>query len=297
MDRHTQFPRLAQKLFNRPLAITPDKAEVVIAALAERLGVTSIFRADGVVVRPQGLFYMDDDELQAPDPYRDRGYDLLGPVAVIAVEGTLVQKYAGTLRPESGMTGYNGIRQNFLTALTDPKVEAIAFDIDSPGGEVAGCFDLVDTIFAARGKKPIWAILNENACSAAYALASAADHITMPRTGSAGSIGVIWMHVDFSKALAGAGIAVTFVQYGARKSDGAPEKALDPEAQKRIQAEINAMGELFVSTVARNRKVDPAAIRSTEAGIFLGDAATQIGIIDAIAPPDIAFRQLLAALG
>ena len=44
----------------------------------------------------------------------------------------------GTLRPYSGMTGYDGIRQNFLEALSDPAVEAIVLDIDSPGGEVAG---------------------------------------------------------------------------------------------------------------------------------------------------------------
>ena len=95
---------------------------------------------------------------------------------MIQVEGTLVQKL-GTLRPYSGMTGYDGIRQNFLEALSDPAVEAIVLDIDSPGGEVAGCFDLVDTIYAARGEKPIWSVLSESAYSAGYALQA-------PRIGS-----------------------------------------------------------------------------------------------------------------
>jgi ClpP class serine protease len=78
------------------------------------------------------------------------------------------------------MTGYDGIRQAFLTAMEDPDISGICLDIDSPGGEVAGCFDLVDVIYGARGKKPIHAILTESAYSAAYAIASAADRISVP---------------------------------------------------------------------------------------------------------------------
>jgi ClpP class serine protease len=45
------------------------------------------------------------------------------------------------------------------------------------------------------GEKPIHAILTENAYSAAYAIASAADRISVPRTGGVGSVGVITMHL------------------------------------------------------------------------------------------------------
>ena len=224
-----------------------------------------------------------------------RGYDLVGPVAVIPVHGTLVQKQA-SLRPWSGMTGYNGIRQAFLTALTDPKVEAIMLDIDSGGGEVAGCFDLVDTIYGARGRKPIWSILNESAYSAAYAIASAADRVIVPRTGGTGSIGVITLHVDMSKALSSAGLKVTFITYGSQKADGHPEIELSPEAQARIQADIDTMGELFVSTVARNRKLSAAKVKATQAGTFLGQLGVDQGLADAVMAPDAAFRSLLKQL-
>ena len=86
------------------------------------------------------------------------------------------------LRPTSGMTGYNAIGANVFAALDDPGVKAIALAIDSPGGDTAGLFDLTDSIYAARGRKPIWAILDESACSAAYAIAAATDRITVPRT-------------------------------------------------------------------------------------------------------------------
>lgn len=114
---------------------------------------------------------------------------------------------------------YDGIRACFLQALNDSEVKAICLDIDSPGGEVAGCFDLVDEIYAARGSKPVWAILSESAYSAAYALASAADKIILPRTGGVGSVGVIVMHVDWSQKIKNDGLQVTIITYGDRKAE------------------------------------------------------------------------------
>lgn len=290
-----RFPHLAQRIFNTPLAIKPDKAEVIMAALGDRLGVTNLFRLDGESVALVPMAFDDDDDDRRP-LYRERGYDLIQGVAVIPVFGTLVQKL-GSLRPYSGMTGYNGIRENFLTAMSDPDVEAIVLEIDSPGGEVAGCFDLVDEIYAARGEKPIWAILSENAYSAAYAIASAADHITVPRTGGTGSIGITAMHVDWSRAIKKAGIKVTLITYGDRKADGHPELPLSPEALTAFQRDIDTTGELFVETVARNRKLAPDAVRETQAATYQGGDGVTIGLADAVMSPDAAFRALLEKLG
>lgn len=286
-----RFAHLAQRMFNTPLAIHPGKAEVVMAALAERLGISSIVRADGMPMNPQAF----DQEFMNPGPSGRAGYEVVGGVAVIEVSGTLVQKL-GTLRPYSGMTGYDGIRQNFLMAIEDPDVQAIVLNIDSPGGEVSGAFDLVDLIYGARGEKPIWAILDESAYSAAYAIASAADVITVPRTGGTGSIGVIWMHVDWSQALQGAGLQVTFLTFGDTKADGHPEIPLSPGARDRFQADIDTMGELFVETVARNRNIAAEVVRDTEAATFLGPRGVEVGLADAVMSPDAAFSALLADL-
>lgn len=288
-----QLAHLCQRLFNVPLAIKPDKAEVIIAALAERLGIASMVRLNGDAVALESLALFDEPEFRSVR--NDPGYDIAGNVAVIPVHGTLVQK-TGALRPVCGMTGYDGIRQSFLTAIEDPEVQAIVLDVDSPGGEVSGCFDLVDTIYGARGNKPIHAILSENAYSAAYALASAADRITVPRTGGTGSIGVICMHVDFSQALTSAGFKVTFIQYGDRKADGHPEIPLSKEALARFQSDINIMGELFVETVARNRNIAASKVRGTEAATYLGSDGVELGLADQVAAPDAAFRALLAEL-
>lgn len=289
-----EFAHLAQRLFNVPLAIHPRKAEIVMAALSERLGITHVVRLDGNAIMP--MAFAGDEDFSASGRNPRGGYDMFEGVALIQVQGTLVQKL-GCLRPYSGMTGYDGIRQNLLTAIADPKVRAIVLDIDSPGGEVAGCFDLVDTIYQARGSKPIWSILNESAYSAGYAIASAADKVIVPRTGGTGSVGVISMHVDFSKALSDSGLTVTIISFGDRKADGAAEIPLSDEALFRFQSDIDFMGELFVSTVARNRSLAPDQVRATQAGTFLGQIGVDEGLADAVMPPDAAISALLETLG
>jgi signal peptide peptidase SppA len=285
------YPHLAQRLFNTPLAILPGKAEIVIAALADRFGIAHLFGGG----KPLAISYYYDVGPSEPDP-DERYYDVVEGVAIIPITGTLVAK-SGYMRPWSGMTGYDGIRACLSLALADPAVRAVVLDIDSPGGEVAGCFDLVDEIYAARGTKPIRAILSENAFSAAYAIASACDQITVPRTGGTGSVGVIALHTDFSKALGGAGITVTIIQCGDRKSDGNEFQSLAPEALARFQADVDTMGELFINTVARNRGLAANAVRDTQATTFLGAAGVKIGFADAVASPDAAFGALLDELG
>ncbi len=290
-----QFAHLATRLFNTPIAIHPRKAEIAMSALSERLGITSIVRADGRPLK-SGAWYDDDDDFGSSRPtQRDAGYDVLNGVAVIPISGTLVHKL-GSLRPYSGMTGYDGIRQAWLTAQDDPEVKAIAEIYDSGGGEVAGCADLYETKMAMRGNKPTWAILSESAYSAAYWLASAADKIVVPRTGGTGSIGIICMHVDMSEALTKAGLKVTFItSAGAdRKTDGHAEIALSPDALSAIQVEIDAMGDIFYDSVARARGLTVDAVRGFAAGTFMGAAGVTAGLADAVMAPEQAFAALLA---
>jgi len=280
------LPHLAQRMFNTPLALHPRKAEVVMAALTDRFGLTRI----------QSMSDWAEDDESFSRQARDTGYDVVEGIAIIPIQGTLVQKL-GTLRPYSGMTGYDGIRACFLRALYDSEVKAICLDIDSPGGEVAGCFDLVDEIFAARGSKPVWAILSESAYSAAYALASAADKIIVPRTGGVGSVGVIVMHVDWSQKIKDDGLQVTIITYGDRKAESNPYEPLSETARKAIQSDIDEMGRLFVSTVSRNRGIAEKTVRDTEAACFLGADGVQLGLADQVASPDAAFRDLLQLVG
>lgn len=285
-----RFAFLGQRLFNRPLAVRPERAELIVAAIGQRLGVISISR--------RGVDPWDDDVQDETEERQDAGYENLGGVGVIPVHGTLVSRLGG-LHPYCGMTGYNQIQANLMLALADPLVKAIVFDVDSPGGEVDGCFELVDIIHQARGAKPLWAVCASHAYSAAYAIASAADRITVPRLGGVGSIGVITMLVDMSAALKEAGLAVHFVTYGARKAEEgrAQLQGVSAELLARIQKDIDVAGELFVGTVARNRNLSPDAIRATEAACLMGVAGVEAGLADAVLSPADAFAELHASLG
>lgn len=292
MDQQTRFANLAQRVFNAPLAITPAKAEMIVAALAQRLNITQLVRTNGTVVALDGDedFTVGVEEKESP-----RGYQTVGGAALIPIQGTLVQKL-GTLRPYSGMTGYDGTRLNLQMALNDKDVKGIVFDIDSPGGECAGCFDLADAIYSVRGKKPMWAILSENAMSAAYALASSADRVIVPRSGNTGSIGIICMHVDMSKWLSKEGFTVTLIQYGARKADGTEFQPLSNEALQRFQADIDELGSTFDALVARNRKLAASRVKSYQAATFMGERGVTAGLADAVMAPDAAMRAFIKTL-
>jgi signal peptide peptidase SppA len=284
---NNRLPFLSQRLFNVPLMLEPTKAEIIVAALAGRFGVGSMFNGLNAVQLSPGL---------ESDPWADeKAYDVVGGVALIPVCGTLVAK-SGYLQPVSGMTGYDGIRQCFGMAIDDDAVKAIVLDIDSPGGEAAGMFDLADAIYAERSTKPIHAVLNEVAYSAAYAIASAAHSITVPRTGGTGSVGAIVLHADMTKALSKEGIKVTLIRYGELKAEGSPYEKLSAGARERVQTDVDQIGEMFVEMVARNRSMTTAAVRDTQAGLYFGAAGVAIGFADAVMAPDAAFSALLASL-
>lgn len=271
---------LATRFLNTPLALRANQAGVIVSALTA----------------PQAGY---SDYAQDRNTARDnRPYDVVGKVAVIPVKGVLMAKLPRwSWYYFEEMSGYDAIRFSTLMALGDDDVEGIAFDIDSPGGEVSGCFDLVDALYNVRGVKPMWAILSENAYSAGYAIASACDKIMVPRTGGVGSVGCIMLHTDISRWLEEQGVTVTLIQYGDRKSDGTDVLPLSKEARTRFQSDIDTMGDLFVKTVARNRGISEAKIRKTEATTFLGAAGVDIGFADAVMAPDEAFTALLKKLG
>lgn len=220
---------------------------------------------------------------------RQKPYDMVGNVALVQVRGVLV--HTAEWFDE---TTYNSISYAMASAVADPSVKGIAMMMESPGGEVNGMMDLADAIYSLRGSKPIVAVADEYAYSAAYALASSADRITVSRTGGVGSVGVIMMHTDITKALEAAGIKVTTITYGDRKADFSPTTPLSDDALKRAQHDVDVLGEMFVGLVARNRGLDPKAVRNTEAGIFLGQDSVKVGFADAVMSPEDALHELLS---
>lgn len=175
---------------------------------------------------------------------------------------------------------YDSIKEDIKHAIDDEDTKAILLDIDSPGGEVGGLFDLVDYIQKARTQKPIYSYVNDNAFSAAYAIASAASKIFINRTSGVGSIGVIATYMNISEADKKMGVKYTTIFAGEKKNDLSPHEELGDTARADLQAEVDRLYEIFVSTVAKNRGITEGSIRATKAGCFYGDKAIEIGLAD-----------------
>ncbi|GFR20981.1 putative minor capsid protein C [Trichonephila clavata] len=204
-------------------------------------------------------------------------------IAVIPIHGILT-KNSEAFDDVLGMTSYEKIREEIEEALIDKEVETIILDIDSPGGEVNGLFDLADFIYSAResGKKRIVAIANDDAYSAAYAIASSAEKVYVNRTSGVGSIGVIASHIDQSGFDEKQGIKYTTVFAGSRKNDLNPHEPITSESLESLQGEVDRLYEMFLQLIARNRNLSTEKIKSTEAGLYFGEKAIEIGLADGI---------------
>lgn len=268
---------LAGRLYNTPLLIHPDKAEVIERVFAAKLGADVLLQDPADIERPS-----PEAVAYASPRYADKPYIVTeGQVAIIPVMGSLVQR-AGGLDALSGLTGYNRIERLYRHAQADRDVRGVLLELDSPGGEGAGLFDLADLLRNAA--KPVWAAVNEMAFSAGYAIAAAAQRISVTRTAGTGSVGVIALHMDQSERDAKDGRRYTAIYAGARKNDFSSHEPLSTDARQVLQASIDRMYGLFVDHVATARGLKPEAVRATEAGLFEGQLAVEIGFADVVQP-------------
>jgi signal peptide peptidase SppA len=301
------MPRIAGRLFNEPLIVDASKLSAFMAGLGGRIIAGGIVIPDvaavdhkafsggrpseraGVVGEPLAAAVMGAEAQGAKILQRYKS------VGIIPIEGTLVQK-GKWLGQSSGETSYEGIRAQVAVARADKDVKAVILEVDSYGGEVAGAFETADALRQLSAEKPTLAILTDFAYSAGYLLASSARRIVMPPGGGAGSIGVVAMHMDMSKALEQQGIAVTLIHAGAHKVDGSPVAPLDADTRAEIQAGVDESYGRFLDAVAAGRgpRMPRKAAKATEAKTYRGQEARRVGLVDGIMEVDAAFQRFVS---
>lgn len=286
-----KYPHLAARLFNTPLLVHPQKLDAIIAGLGPRLvgdGIDlSVLQGDNSQALPADMFST------RRGVRGDAGYTVTDGVAVISASGGLVHR-SRMDADSSFLLGYNQLAGQLEAAMADPDVHAVLQIFDSPGGEVAGAFEYGDRIHALRGKKPMYAVADNMAASAAFLGGSAFDHLAISQTGYAGSIGVVTRHVDLSGAMEKEGVRVTYIYAGDHKVDGNPYEALPKAVRADMQDEIDGLYALFVDAVARNTGLTPKAIRATQAAMYRGQAAVDIGLASRVATTDQLLSELTA---
>lgn len=302
------YPEIASRLFNVPLAVHPDKLLAVLSAVGPRLAgaepdewvieglgeSTQVPAASTRLGDRLGRTIQRANEAQGQDRFP---FDMVHGVAVLGVHGTLVQRgfHVGM---SSGRTSYQGIQAQLMRAAVDPRVQGVVLEVDSSGGEVAGMIETANMVAELSNMKPTMAIMADAGLSAAYAIASAARQVVVPETGLAGSIGAVMVHLDRSAALAKQGVKVTVIASGKHKAEGNSAEALSDHARARAQQHVDLARDAFATAVGRYRagRLSKAGALATEADVFTGREAVRRGLADATGNPNEAFAAFLSAV-
>lgn len=208
---------------------------------------------------------------------------VVGDTEIVAVSGPLDRQEG------DWCDSYDAILTRVGSAVRGP-CSTIVMRVDSPGGVVSGCFETARAIrelVRASGKRLV-CYVDGQACSAAYALASAADEIIASETSVVGSIGVIDTRVDATANDAANGYRFAFITSGSRKADGNPHQGISAAELIDKQGIVNSLASVFFGLVSDMRGVDAAPL---EARCFVGADAKAAGLVDEIKP----FGDLLAS--
>jgi signal peptide peptidase SppA len=209
-----------------------------------------------------------------------------GKVGVIPIYGPLDQRMTSEME-KSGGTPLNFVSAALDSLLGNVGVGAIVLRFNSPGGSVDGVQELSDKIYEARSVKPIYAIADSCAASAALWLASSASmFISTPGGGgyTVGSHGVYVMHVDQSGALEKEGVKVTLVSVGKYKTELNPYEAPSEEAMAAVESMISGVYDNFTAALKRNRNTSAENVRKNfgEGRMLTSERALSVGLIDRI---------------
>lgn len=208
-------------------------------------------------------------------------------IAVIPLMGGLTPRgltyYGRTIVP-----GMDTFRASIGRAAADPNVGAIVLDVNSPGGTYAGTPETADAVRQAAEVKPVIAVVDTLAASAALFAISPATEIAVTPSGEVGSIGVLSVHMDWSGAYEKAGVNPTIIRSRAGKADANPFEPLTDEALAAIQQSVNEADDEFIKAVAKGRGMSVSDVRklADEAGLartVSAKRAVQLGMADRVA--------------
>lgn len=271
-----RYPLIQTLLYDTPLMILPSKADVLHHVLQGYM-----------IGNPPAV-----DAAAFQSNVQNRPYQVTtGGVAVIPVLGSLTHR-AGFLDAASGLMSYRKLHAMLRMAEKDQDVKGVMLEIDSGGGAMSGLFELTDHIKALNAIKPVWSIANDSMYSAAYAIGAVTSKILMQRTAGGGSIGVMMMHLDQSKANEKAGRKYTPIYAGYHKMDGSSIAPLSKDARANYQHIVDDAYGLFTAHVANGRGIDEQVVIDTQAQIYTAPDAIDLGLADQIATFDEALNML-----
>lgn len=264
-----KYGHIVRAVSETPWAIRPERLAAILDLVA--------YRAAGHRLTPAQI------EARVGGGAPARQVVTAGSVAVIPLTGVLVPR-AGLMTQVSGATSVAQFSEALRGAAADPGVDAILIDIDSPGGMVDLVPETAARIREAREAKPVVAIANTDAASAAFWLAAQASELVVSASGTVGSIGVFAAHDDISASQEMRGVKTTLISAGRYKTEGNPFEPLTDEAHAAIQGRVDEFYGMFIRDVASGRGVSENAVREGfgEGRVVTARDALSLGMVDRI---------------
>ncbi len=278
---------LVAEFLATPWALMPERLHA-LASVVMRWSAGIPAEADNMI-RVQADRVIRETRRQTASAQSAGGIAVLPLYGVVTQRGNMVEDVSGP-----GSTSTQQFSSALRQFLADDTVGQILIDIDSPGGSVYGVAELADEIQSARTQKPVVAVANSLAASAAYWIGCSASEFYVTPGGEVGSIGVWQAHQDYSKALEESGVKTTLIAAGKFKVEGNPYSPLDDEAQSFMQSRVDDYYAAFTKAVARGRGVPIAQVRDGMGqGRVLGaDAALAQNMVDGIATFDDVLKKM-----
>jgi capsid assembly protease len=276
--RNFDLAHVAESLFGRPWAVMPAKLAELVAAFQRRQA--GLILPDAGEVGKARREAREQRAAAIGSKLREVGgvlVDQVGKVAILPLRGTVTQR-PSLMTKYSGGTSAEAFTQAHAELLADKGVRSVVWDVDSPGGSVAGVPEAAARLLAMRGEKRTVAVSNTINGSAAYWLSSTADEIVASPSSETGSIGVFAVHEDWSAANAAEGVTPTYISAGKYKVESNPDSPLSGEALASIQQAVDDYYGLFVAGVAKARGTTEARVRN---GYGEGRALTAVRAKDA----------------
>jgi signal peptide peptidase SppA len=264
-----------------PWAILPDKLNEILAVLEAH--------ESGISVTAEQLA-----AIKAAAPSRQVAS--AGKIAVMPLFGTITKR-SNMFSEFSGGTSADTFRKDFTAAVNNSDIAGIILDIDSPGGSTWGLPELASAIREGRKQKPVYAVANSLAASAAYWIGSQASTFYATPGGDVGSIGVFAVHTDESGAEEKAGFKTTLISAGRFKTEGNSFEPLGDDAKAALQDRVDEAYGQFIADVAAGRGVSDDMVRAGygEGRLLSAEKAMKSGMIDRIGTLDDAIRDMQQA--
>ncbi len=256
---------LIDQLYSQPTLITPEAHQSIRQLLETRLDDAVNFNPEAV--QRTGTYCGNKVNLPS--------MEVLDGIAYIPVAGAIGYKLSGFAK-YAGAVDSGDVARDIAEAEADDKVQAVMFEVDSPGGMVTGTAELADAIDGMD--KPTMVFSDGMIASAAYWVASAADEIFTTRGAQVGSIGVYLPVYDYTEALKMEGVTVELIKAGKLKGIGYPGTQLSKEGRDHLQARVNQIYGEFKKQVRGRR--GQIADETMQGQTFYAPESLSKGLID-----------------